>query len=31
VTQEHDRGGFREASDVLMRSVMAGLFVNQSV
>lgn len=31
VTQADDRVGFREASDVLLRSVMAGLFVNQSV
>lgn len=31
VTQEDDRIGFREASDVLMRSVMVGLFVNQSM
>jgi asparagine synthase (glutamine-hydrolysing) len=30
VRQEDDRVGFREASVVLMRSIMAGLFVNQS-
>jgi hypothetical protein len=30
VRQEDDRIGFREASGVLMRSIMAGLFVNQS-
>jgi asparagine synthase (glutamine-hydrolysing) len=30
VRQEDDRVGFREASEVLMRSIMAGLFVNQS-
>lgn len=29
VRQEDDRAGFQEASQVLMRSVMAGLFVNQ--
>ena len=31
VLQEDDRIGFREASEVLMRSIMVGLFVNQSV
>jgi hypothetical protein len=30
VRQEDDRVGFREARVVLMRSIMAGLFVNQS-
>lgn len=31
VNQEDDRVGFAEASEVLLRSVMVGLFVNQSL